>query len=789
MDRKVVFTKIQMENFKCFESMEYEFKPSSFVGISGSNGSGKTTIYDALFYALYDETTNENSGESVIRKKSKKDLKVLLEFKINEDNYKIENYRKHSKQGDNKLLFKNDVNITASTRRDTNNLIENILLPKSVFKNCVLFSSLVKKSFVTMKPAEQKEILNKILDLEKYDEYKTLTNDFYKNLEQSINNIDANIANKEEEINKLNIVVNTNLESDKKSLNELELKLDSYKASTKEFKNPKQNMEQEIEKLNDFKNIKNDREKEITKLESLLSNLKTNYEKDLDILNKRLVEKLETSEKEVKQKYNSEVDKLSTKLKSINDSIERSEKEQLKDLEAKKNELRLKYSEQLQKLDVSKNELEHSLISLKDKLSSYSINKDKLIKEQSKLENIINHYSSHSANERTCIECGQMLETNESKKLVKEKFEATSNKIKELVSELNEINSNIKTIENQANNINLELKEKNDNITKTKTEANKKLAEAETEIKSKFIQILRDLGLEKLSTNTILNSMNDKQKDEIESAETIIRAGFNKKLEEVRKKYETDNVEPLDKIESIKSAISSINSEIEKINNNIKTIEHNNDLEKELNNKILVLSNDIEKLNNKIKNYKDNEISKLIKEYETNLKEYKTKAKESKDNLSIAKFWKEAFSDTGIRALLINESIPVLNKKASELSKLTENLIISFDSQHELKSGDYKNKFSINALNTKNLSSLEEFSGGEDRLVSVIVLLSLRYLLETMYGISINLYLFDEILDGIDPNKSQNITRMLRKLSETSSVIFISHTLRNFIETDETLSL
>ena len=142
--RKVEFGAVKLEHFRCHESMEFNFIPNRFVTITGPNGIGKTTILDALCWALYDVTTKGRKGDSVIRKRSGKNTYVRLDFKIDDDYYIIKNYRKHHKLGDSKLIYKNGEDekhdISGATRKDTNLIIEQLLMPKDIFLNCLCCS-------------------------------------------------------------------------------------------------------------------------------------------------------------------------------------------------------------------------------------------------------------------------------------------------------------------------------------------------------------------------------------------------------------------------------------------------------------------------------------------------------------------------------------------------------------------------------------------------------------------------------------------------------------------------
>ena len=177
----VYFDSIELRNFKVHQELDFEFK-TGFTTITGDNGSGKTTIFDGLYWCLYDCTTKGRKGDSVIRKRSAKNCSGILKFRINEDQYEIQNYRKHFKFDDAKILMKNSIDISRETRDETNKVIENLIMPAEVFLNCLLFSQYLNNSFTELTNAKQKDILDRMLGFDKYDEYYKIASDITKGL-------------------------------------------------------------------------------------------------------------------------------------------------------------------------------------------------------------------------------------------------------------------------------------------------------------------------------------------------------------------------------------------------------------------------------------------------------------------------------------------------------------------------------------------------------------------------------------------------------------------------------
>jgi hypothetical protein len=232
-------------------------------------------------------------------------------------------------------------------------------------------------------------------------------------------------------------------------------------------------------------------------------------------------------------------------------------------------------------------------------------------------------------------------------------------------------------------------------------------------------------------------------------------------------------------------ALTRESDKVEKVNILVKTTET------ELSSKQLMLDKMRKSYNENRIRYERN-ISGVLDEITSNdvlLKTLRDQFVERTQKINILQFWKKAFSDTGIKAILLDETVPILNKRALELSELTDTLRVTFDSQTTLKSGKQRNKFSIRAIQTQNLSELSELSAGESRLTNIIVLLSLRHLMETMNDSKLNVLLLDEILDSLDPDNISVALDMIKCLSKEKCVVLISHTLRDNIEADEFLSM
>ena len=73
--------RIKLENFRCYENNEFDFGATGLVLLSGASGSGKSTILNGIYFALYGE------GRNVIMYEKKKCKVIVEEGVIATDSY------------------------------------------------------------------------------------------------------------------------------------------------------------------------------------------------------------------------------------------------------------------------------------------------------------------------------------------------------------------------------------------------------------------------------------------------------------------------------------------------------------------------------------------------------------------------------------------------------------------------------------------------------------------------------------------------------------------------------
>ena len=135
------------------------------------NGVGKSTIADAIHFAIFGETIRELSKDFIVNSINKKDTVIQLDFSINENN-EIKNYKIVRKLKPTKCyLFVEGVDMTESTIPNTNKQIKSLLnCSPEVFQNCVIMSLNTTLPFMAQKKVEKRKFIEGILNLEIFSE-------------------------------------------------------------------------------------------------------------------------------------------------------------------------------------------------------------------------------------------------------------------------------------------------------------------------------------------------------------------------------------------------------------------------------------------------------------------------------------------------------------------------------------------------------------------------------------------------------------------------------------------
>ena len=302
------FGKIKLKNFRSYKEAELNLRDRGFCLISaenhcktdnaGSNGSGKSSIVEAICFALTGETTNEVS-KGLVNNQAGKDEDAYVELELNKDrdNYIIK--RILAPKSDMRIT-KNGQDISGKGIRESQAILEKELpdVDHDLIASTIVLGQSMPYKFSSFAPSGRKELLEK---LTKSD---FMIEDMKKRVAERLDELNKKLREDEDSL----LLNNSKLSQVKNELRQLEYTRDnsvSIDYNAEIARNEKF--------LNETTATINKTEKENTKLQI-----------DIDSVNKKLAElnnkRLRVREEELNS-YNKSINEYVIKASEIKSNI------------------------------------------------------------------------------------------------------------------------------------------------------------------------------------------------------------------------------------------------------------------------------------------------------------------------------------------------------------------------------------------------------------------------------------------------------------------------------------
>ena len=162
----ILFKKIRWKNFLSTGSqfVEIELNKSQMTLMIGANGSGKSTMLDALCFALFNRPFRQIKKEQIVNTINNGDAVVELEFQVGTKNFKIIRGIKPTIfeiYSDGVLQNQNASSV------DYQKILEDQILRLNyrAFKQIAVLGSSSYQPFMQMRPRHRREVVEEILDI------------------------------------------------------------------------------------------------------------------------------------------------------------------------------------------------------------------------------------------------------------------------------------------------------------------------------------------------------------------------------------------------------------------------------------------------------------------------------------------------------------------------------------------------------------------------------------------------------------------------------------------------
>lgn len=174
----IQFKNITMRNFlsigQVTQAVNFDRKELTLIlgenldlgGEGARNGTGKTTLIQALSYALFGVPINNIRKDNLVNRTNAKGMMITLEFNVNGTDYKIERGRKPNilKFYVNNALQKTQDDAQGENK-ETQALIEHIVCMSSTMFRHIVALNTYSEPFLALKANEQRDIIEQLLGI------------------------------------------------------------------------------------------------------------------------------------------------------------------------------------------------------------------------------------------------------------------------------------------------------------------------------------------------------------------------------------------------------------------------------------------------------------------------------------------------------------------------------------------------------------------------------------------------------------------------------------------------
>ncbi|WP_228257008.1 AAA family ATPase [Malaciobacter mytili] len=775
----MILSRLSLKNFKKYKEFSLEFN-DGLVGIIGKNGSGKSTIFEAICFALYGKLKNNDSKELIknVNANEKEEVKVELEFEFDENIYIIQREFRGKNLVAYAKFFKNNELVVTGAKDVTTSIITLIKMNRDAFLHTLFASQKELTSLSSLDNEQRKKMIRKLLGLEKIDLIEKFLQENITDLNRDIKSFSSFLLSIEQidEYNKLIKIHNEVLKTlqDKilfrqKELDKVRQKEETLKKQLEIFekiKEQKNSLDSKIKvnssKIQSIKVSNTKLQEELT----ILNNKKIEYEKSKNIktLYIKLQEKIKEQEA-LKEKYLKK-EGLIKQQEELRHSY-KNQKEQIKTLEdeliflpsLEKEEKQLK-----QDIELTQKQLQDKKISerdLRDKIAG----EQKIINDTNEKIQTIKTLGKNSK----CPTCTRELLEDYDKVLDSLYSQIETNNKKNILvfeKQLNEYVSKIQLKQTYLDSLILKEKELHSKITllndKKKALINSKAYLSDIELRGKE----NNEQIELLEKYIYKEQEHNKLKQE---------------FEEVKIKYEY---------------ILSLEVQLQREESLLKSISEYKKQEEILALELVKQKEEYEKIS-----YNEKEYFALKEEYQKNLKTkedfleliHNKKLEESKIKGEInsinKKLEENEFQKTKLQQkiedlndytklkITMGEFKTKINSKVAPKISQIASLMYSKITKGKYQLIEVSNDFDFYIYDDGKKYPIERFSGGEVDLANLVLRIAISKTLGELNGTSqIGFLAFDEVFGSQDESRRLEILEAFHTIKEQYRQIFlISH--------------
>lgn len=204
--------RVEIDNFMALGEATINLDSQGLVLVQGeneddtsqnSNGSGKSTVAEALCWALYNQTARDQSGDDVINRTAGKDCRVLVQLVDDDRTYNVIRHRKHKDHKNRVLVFDvtdpmSVVDLTLGTDKLTDERITKLVgCSGDVFRAAIYSGQEAQIDLPSLTDKHLKSIVEEAAGIDKMQEAYLIARSRLSDAQAELTNVNRDIAESE----------------------------------------------------------------------------------------------------------------------------------------------------------------------------------------------------------------------------------------------------------------------------------------------------------------------------------------------------------------------------------------------------------------------------------------------------------------------------------------------------------------------------------------------------------------------------------------------------------------
>lgn len=289
----IIFKTLEINDFQSIGHAKIDLDEKGTVLIKGinnyeentlSNGSGKSSIFEALYFSLFGRTTSGITNVTN-RYSGSKSYKLVLEFSLDGVEYKI------TRDGTKVSILQNGEDISRRNKSDTDTFIRDDILKISpdIFLNIIYLAQGFKSRLSALTAGGRKDQIEEIIGTAEITEnFRLEMQSMKEKLNNELNETNNKISYNQGTLQQINTNINNyNLEIERikkekenqPSKEDLQKQIEDY---NKLISNEKENQDKINKEITEIKDFNHSVEVEILKIDNEIQSIKSEYQNKIN---------------------------------------------------------------------------------------------------------------------------------------------------------------------------------------------------------------------------------------------------------------------------------------------------------------------------------------------------------------------------------------------------------------------------------------------------------------------------------------------------------------------------